>query len=61
VEKLLTPHPVVALVPDVNSADFEPWMEVQSRNLLRRQLSREQVCAIRKLAARQFLEIAVPF
>ncbi len=39
----------------------DPWMEVQSRNLLRRQLSKEQVYAIRKLAAQQFPEIAVPF
>src|SRR5262245_24849193 len=36
-------------------------MEVQSRNLLRRQLSKEQVYAIRKLAAQQFPEIAAPF
>jgi ParB-like chromosome segregation protein Spo0J len=39
----------------------DPWMEVQSRNLLRRQLSKEQVYAIRKLAAQQFPEIAAPF
>jgi hypothetical protein len=39
----------------------DPWLEVQSRNLLRRQLSKEQVYAIRKLAAQQFPEIAAPF
>jgi ParB-like chromosome segregation protein Spo0J len=38
----------------------DPWLEVQSRNLLRRQLTKEQVYAIRKLAARQFPEIAAP-
>ena len=107
--KPLTSHPVAALFPDLNPADFaalkedirkhgvkvpillhggqildgrqryracqeleikcryvewnghDPWMEVQSRNLLRRQLSKEQVYAIRKLAAQQFPEIAAPF
>jgi len=39
----------------------DPWLEVQSRNLLRRQLSKEQVYAIRILAAQQFPEIAAPF
>lgn len=107
--KPLVSHPVAALFPDLNAADFaalkedirkfgvkvpillhggqildgrqryracqdlgikcrcmewnghDPWMEVQSRNLLRRQLSKEQVYAIRKLAAQQFPEIAAPF
>jgi hypothetical protein len=38
-----------------------PWLEVQSRNLLRRHLAREQVCAIQKLAAQQFPELAASF
>jgi hypothetical protein len=37
-----------------------PWLELQSRNLLRRHLAREQVCAIQKLAAQQFPELAAP-
>jgi hypothetical protein len=37
-----------------------PWFEVQSRNLLRRHLAREQVCAIQQLAAQQFPELATP-
>src|SRR5262245_51101757 len=39
----------------------DPWLEVQSRNLVRRQLSKEQVYAIGKLAAQEFPEIAVTF
>jgi ParB-like chromosome segregation protein Spo0J len=109
VAKPLTSHPVAALFPDLNAADFaalkedirkygvkvpilvhggqildgrqryracqelgikcrctewnghDPWLEAQSRNLLRRQLSKEQVYAIRILAAQQFPEIAAPF
>ena len=36
------------------------WLEVQSRNLIRRHLSKEQVYAIRKLAIERFPELAVP-
>jgi ParB-like chromosome segregation protein Spo0J len=38
----------------------DPWLEAQSRNLMRRQLAKDQVYAIRKLAAEQFPEIAAP-
>jgi ParB-like chromosome segregation protein Spo0J len=38
----------------------DPWLEVQSRNLIRRHLAKDQVYAIRKLAAQQFPELAVP-
>ena len=37
---------------------FDPWIEVQSRNLVRRHLAKDQVYAIRKLAAQQFPELA---
>ena len=37
---------------------FDPWLEVQSRNLVRRHLAKDQVYAIRKLAAQQFPELA---
>src|SRR5262245_36221132 len=47
--------------PFVEWNGHDPWLEVQSRNLLRRQLAKEQVYAIRKLAAQQFPEIAAPF
>ena len=36
----------------------DPWFEVQSRNLLRRHLAKEQICAIRKIAAEQYPELA---
>src|SRR5687767_13888780 len=39
----------------------DPWFEVQSRNLLRRHLAKEQIYAIRKLAAERFPELAVDF
>jgi ParB-like chromosome segregation protein Spo0J len=48
-------------VPFVEWNGHDPWLEVQSRNLLRRQLAKEQVYAIRKLAAQQFPEIAALF
>jgi ParB-like chromosome segregation protein Spo0J len=35
-----------------------PWLEVQSRNLIRRHLAKDQVYAIRMLAALQFPELA---
>lgn len=38
----------------------DPWLEVQSRNLVRRQLAKDQVYAIRKLAAERFPELAAP-
>ena len=38
----------------------DPWLEVQSRNLVRRHLAKDQVYAIRKLAAQQFPELALP-
>jgi len=47
--------------PFIEWNGYNPWLEVQSRNLLRRQLAKEQVYAIRKLAAQQFPEIAVLF
>jgi ParB-like chromosome segregation protein Spo0J len=37
---------------------YDPWLEVQSRNLVRRHLAKDQVYAIRKLAAQQFPELA---
>ena len=37
---------------------FDPWLEVQSRNLVRRHLAKDQVYAIRKLAGQQFPELA---
>jgi len=37
---------------------YDPWIEVQSRNLVRRHLAKDQVYAIRKLAGQQFPELA---
>jgi ParB-like chromosome segregation protein Spo0J len=37
---------------------YDPWLEVQSRNLVRRHLAKDQVYAIRKLAGQQFPELA---
>jgi ParB-like chromosome segregation protein Spo0J len=45
-------------VVEWNGAD--PWLEVQSRNLIRRHLAKDQVYAIRKLAALQFPDLAGP-
>jgi hypothetical protein len=39
----------------------DPWFEVQSRNLVRRHLAKEQIYAIRKLAAAQYPELATEF
>ena len=36
----------------------DPWFELQSRNLLRRHLAKDQIYAIRRLAAEQFPELA---
>jgi ParB/Sulfiredoxin domain len=44
--------------PAVEWNGSHPWLEVQSRNLLRRHLAREQVCAIQKIAAERFPQIA---
>jgi ParB-like nuclease family protein len=44
--------------PTVTWNGRDPWLEVQSRNLVRRHLSKEQVCAIRKLATEHFPELA---
>jgi ParB-like chromosome segregation protein Spo0J len=38
----------------------DPWLEVQSRNLVRRHLTKDQICAIRMLAAKRFPELAAP-
>jgi hypothetical protein len=46
--------------PTVRWNGRDPWLEVQSRNLMRRHLAKEQVYAISKLAAEQFPELAVP-
>jgi ParB-like nuclease family protein len=46
------------LVTEWNGHD--PWLEVQSRNLVRRHLAKDQVYAIRMLAAQQFPELAAP-
>jgi hypothetical protein len=48
------PCPTVAW----NGSDL--WFEVQSRNLIRRHLSKEQVYAIRKVAMERFPELAAP-
>jgi len=45
-------------VVEWNGAD--PWLEVQSRNLIRRHLAKDQVYAIRKLAALRFPDLAAP-
>jgi hypothetical protein len=44
--------------PVVEWNGYDPWLEVQSRNLVRRHLAKDQVYAIRKLAAQQFPELA---
>jgi hypothetical protein len=38
----------------------DPWLEAQSRNLVRRHLTKDQVYAIRKLAAERYPELAAP-
>src|SRR5258708_39334578 len=44
--------------PAVEGNGSHPWLEVQSRNLLRRHLAKEQVCAIQRMAAEGFPQIA---
>jgi ParB-like chromosome segregation protein Spo0J len=44
--------------PSVEWNGQDPWLEAQSRNLLRRHLRKEQVYAIRLLAAARFPEVA---
>jgi hypothetical protein len=44
--------------PAVEWHGSHPWLEVQSRNLLRRHLAKEQVCAIQRIAAERFPQIA---
>jgi hypothetical protein len=46
--------------PTVEWTGHDPWLEVQSRNLIRRHLAKDQACAIRMLAVRQFPELAAP-
>jgi ParB-like chromosome segregation protein Spo0J len=46
--------------PTVEWDGRDPWLEVQSRNLLRRHLRKEQVYAIRLLAAARFPALAAP-
>jgi ParB-like chromosome segregation protein Spo0J len=46
--------------PSVEWNGQDPWLEVQSRNLLRRHLRKEQIYAIRVLAATRFPAIAAP-
>jgi hypothetical protein len=46
--------------PRVEWSGQEPWLEVQSRNLLRRHLAKDQVCAIRMLAGERFPQLAAP-
>jgi len=46
--------------PTINWNGRDPWLEAQSRNLVRRHLSKEQVYAIRKLAGDQFPELSAP-
>jgi ParB-like chromosome segregation protein Spo0J len=38
----------------------DPWLEVQSRNLVRRHLAKDQICAIRLLANKRFPELVAP-
>jgi hypothetical protein len=44
--------------PAVEWNGSHPWLEVQSRNLLRRHLAKEQVCAIQRMASERFPQIA---
>jgi len=47
--------------PAIEWDGHDPWFEVQSRNLLRRHLAKDQIYAIQKLAAEQFPELASSF
>jgi hypothetical protein len=44
--------------PAVEWNGSHPWLEVQSRNLLRRHLAKEQVWAIQRIAIERFPQIA---
>ena len=46
--------------PSIEWDGRDPWLEAQSRNLLRRHLGKEQIYAIRLLAAARFPEFAAP-
>lgn len=46
--------------PSIGWNGRDPWLEAQSRNLLRRHLSKEQIYAIRILAVAQFPSLAAP-
>jgi hypothetical protein len=46
--------------PVVRWNGHDPWFEAQSRNLVRRHLAKDQLYAIRKLAAERFPELAAP-
>jgi hypothetical protein len=46
--------------PAIEWNGSDPWLEVQSRNLLRRHLSKDQVCAIHMLARERFPELVAP-
>jgi hypothetical protein len=46
--------------PAIEWNGSDPWLEVQSRNLLRRHLSKDQVCAIHLLARERFPELVAP-
>jgi ParB-like chromosome segregation protein Spo0J len=46
--------------PTVEWDGCDPWIEVQSRNLVRRHLSKDQIYAIRILASRQFPQLMAP-
>jgi len=46
--------------PTVTWNGRDPWLEVQSRNLVRRHLAKDQIYAICKLAAEMYPEVAAP-
>jgi hypothetical protein len=46
--------------PQTEWTGREPWLEVQSRNLVRRHLGKDQICAIRLLAGVRFPELTAP-
>jgi hypothetical protein len=45
--------------PTVSWNGRDPWFEVQSRNLMRRHLAKDQIYAICKIAAERFPELAI--
>jgi hypothetical protein len=46
--------------PKIEWDGADPWIEVQSRNLIRRNLGKDQIYAIRILASRRFPELVQP-